>query len=170
MNRLSKSNLSYMGIPIICHCNPVHGLLRDFIGFFFRPSPSRLFFRPSPSRLSPGRNTVFVPLNELRPSPSRLSPGRNTVFVASNELCRVQQHSALGSLNRAWTITQPKKSSLGANKTKGQNNTKNRKQVKETINNTGFIGLEMGLDFVWKNGLVIRTFCEYAVLMSLVHP
>ena len=23
------------------------------------------FFRPSPSRLSPGRNTVFVPLNEL---------------------------------------------------------------------------------------------------------
>ena len=29
---------------------------------FFRSS---LFFRPSPSRLSPGRHTVFVPMNEL---------------------------------------------------------------------------------------------------------
>ena len=39
----------------------------------------------------------------FRPSPSRLSPGRNTVFVPLNELCKVLSSPALGSQKRAST-------------------------------------------------------------------
>ena len=49
----------------------------------------------------------------FRPSPSRLSPGRNTVFVSLNELCNVLYVPALGSQKRAWTSTQSNKSKLG---------------------------------------------------------
>ena len=74
----------------------------------------------------------------FRPSPSRLSPGRNTVFVPLNELCIVQQHPSLGSLKRAQTITQSKKSSLGCKqRTKGQNNRpKTDKTSKKQTHNT----------------------------------
>ena len=79
-----------------------------------------------------GRNTVFVSVIFFRPSPSRLSPGRNTVFVPLYELCRVQQHPSLGSLKRAWTITQSKKSSRGCRQKQKQNS--NPKQKPKTQN------------------------------------
>ena len=44
----------------------------------------------------------------FRPSPSRLSPGRNTVFVPLNELCKVLYVPALGSSTRKKTSQQPK--------------------------------------------------------------
>ena len=68
----------------------------------------------------------------FRPSPSRLSPGRNTVFVPLYELCRVQQHPSLGSLKRAWTITQSKKSSRRCGQKQNQNS--NPKQKHKTQN------------------------------------
>ena len=48
----------------------------------------------------------------FRPPPSRLSPGRNTVFVPLNELCKVLYVPSLGSQKRAWTSTRSNQSNL----------------------------------------------------------
>ena len=85
----------------------------------------------------PDGTTEVLKVLFFHPSPSRLSPGRNTVFVPLNELCRVQQHPALGSLKRAWTITQSKKSSLGyKQRQRAKQQPKNREQANQTTNNT----------------------------------
>ena len=60
--------------------------------------------RPCPWLVRAG--TRYETLLFFRPSPSRLSPGRNTVFVPVNELCIAYQHPSLGSQKRARTITQ----------------------------------------------------------------
>ena len=80
--------------------------------------PSALFFRPSPSRLSPGRNTVFVPLNEL---------------------CKVLYIPALGSRKRAWTSMQSNCPNRGdqrgerpANRTKENKRKPQKTQPKKT--------------------------------------
>ena len=57
--------------------------------------------------------SIVNPALFIRPSPSRLLPGRNTVFVSLNDLCNVLYVPFLGSQKRAWTSAQSSMSKLG---------------------------------------------------------
>ena len=72
----------------------------------------------------------------FRPSPSRLSPGRNTVFVPLNELCNVLYVPSLGSQKRAWTSTQSNMSKLWCPPGKQTSPKNNKTKQKTTTKNT----------------------------------
>ena len=104
------------------------------------PCPAPFFFRPSPSRLSPGRNTVFVPLNEL---------------------CKVLHVPSLG---RAWTSTH-KKSSLGC-KPKSETNSPENQQNK-TKNHQKKNSLTLPLAFSFGLGLRLGIWTRFSLLTLL---
>ena len=119
------------GLPRFCRKRLLGGLAleRVWSSLTLRRSASSVsFFRPSPSRLSPGRKTVFVPVNELG--------------IA-------YQHPALGSQKRARTITQSmiqsgvqkQRSDPNTNKTTKTRNKPPKKQNKSNkTKNTPFDG------------------------------
>ena len=72
----------------------------------------------------------------FRPSPSRLSPGRNTVFVPLNELCKVLYIPALGSRKRAWTSTQSQVVQTGVTNEEKDQQTEQQKTNKKTQKKT----------------------------------
>ena len=71
--------------------------------------------------------------NFFRPSPPRLSPGRNTVFVPLNELCKVLYVPSLGSQKRARTSTRSIQSNLGC---KPKSETRSPKNKQDKTKNT----------------------------------
>ena len=74
---------------------------------------------------------------------TRLSPGRSTVFVPLNELCKVLYIPALGSRKRAWTSTQSKCPNRGVQqgkqKTKKPTNQANKQKPNTKTPKTNLI-------------------------------